>query len=88
MEGDSSYLVRSGNHVIYQPEQEGRFTIRADVLSNGVSILGSTRMPEVEILARSNNTANVLMYVLIVVGVLTVGLVISIVVKVKSEKVW
>lgn len=88
VEGDSSYLVRSGNHVIYQPEQEGRFTIRADVLSNGVSILGSTRMPEVEILARSNNTANVLMYVLIVVGVLTIGLVISIVVKVKSEKVW
>ena len=88
VEGDSSYLVRSGNHVIYQPEQEGRFTIRADVLSNGVSILGTTRMPEIEILARSNNTANVLMYVLIVVGVLTVGLIISIVIKVKSEKVW
>lgn len=88
VEGDSAYLVRSGNYATYTPEAEGRFTIRADVLSNGVSILGTSRMPEVEILARSNNSANVLMYVLIVVGVLSVGLVISIVIKVKSEKVW
>ena len=88
VEGDNSYLVRSGNYVTYTPESEGRFTIKADVLLNGVSILGGTRAPEVEILARSNNSANVLMYVLIVVGVLTVGLVISIVIKVKSEKVW
>ena len=61
-----------------------------DVLDGqGMTLFSQENIPpEIEILARSNNTANVLMYVLIVVGVLTAGLIISIVVKVKSEKVW
>lgn len=88
VDGNNSYLIRSGNYALYTPDQEGRFTIKADALSNGVSIFTSTSQPETEILARSNNSANVLMYVLIVVGVLSVGLAISIIIKVKSEKVW
>lgn len=82
--------ARQGNYAEYIPEEEGRFSVTVDVLDGqGMTLFSQENIPpEIEILARSNNTANVLMYVLIVVGVLTVGLVISIVIKVKSEKVW
>ena len=88
VEDNNEYLSAIGNGALYTPLTQGRFTVRANVMLNGVSILEQISRPEIEILARANNSANVLMYVLIVVGVLSIGLVVSIVIKVKSEKVW
>ncbi len=88
VEDNTEYLIATGNSALYTPLTQGRFTVRANVLLNSIPILDQSSKPEMEILARSNNSANVLMYVLIVVGVLSVGLAISIVIKIKSEKVW
>lgn len=90
IDGDNTYLIRSGNNVIYTPTSEGREKIKVDILQNGVSLLSPENANDatVSIVARSNNSVNVLIWVLAVVGVLSIGLTISIVVKVKSERVW
>lgn len=90
IDGDNTYLIRSGNNVVYTPTSEGREKIKVDILHNGVSILSpeNANNATISIVARSNNSVNVLIWVLAVVGVLSIGLTISIVVKVKSERVW
>ena len=86
--GAEEVLVRSGNSVLFKPLMEGKTKIKVTLLQNGTNLLEEADRPVLDFMARKNNSADILWYVLGAVGLMTIGLVISIVVKIKNEKVW